>query len=544
MKKLIACVLGVCMAVTLFASVSMAGEAAQGRTLNVAWTGDIETYDSHMNTQDYSIPINVFDRLFEIEIDENGSAQLINSLVEDYSVSEDGMTLHFTIRPDVQFSNGTPLTANDVAYTFTRLVAVEGSQQEYLFETVVGYDEFTGSGNYHDVILPGITVEDDYNFSIQLSTPYAGFLNILGSPACGIYSKEVVEAAGDSYGQDPKYCIGSGPYTLESWNRDAGLTLGYNENYWGEDPDFTAVNIQIIPDADTYSMMFQSGQIDILDGNYIDSAVMAAVYKTAYADKIIASTRLGTSYMALNQSSNEYLADEVCRRAVAMCIDRQTIIDTILNGDAQTVDGIFPEGLVGYTEANQGWLVYDPEGAAALLEEAGYTKDENGYYFSFVIQNDNDNASTRQAVIMAISDMLQQNGINATVNNNDHSTWLENRKAGEHDAYVSTWTADYNDPDNFIATFWGSASRATGRSLGYTDEEVMARVSAAPSIIDDEERAAEYAALEKKIIEEDVSWVPLYQETHLFVISDNVASFVPHWAGYSDYAFSGVTAAN
>ena len=72
----------------------------------------------------------------------------------------------------------------------------------------------------------------------------------------------------------------------------------------------------------------------------------------------------------------------------------------------------------------------------------------------------------------------------------------------------------------------------------------MDRVSAAPTIIDEAERLAEYAALERKIIEEDVSCVPLYQETHLFVMSNNVSDFTPHWAGYSDFAFAGVKAAN
>ena len=170
MKKLIVMVLCALLAASLFAGAGMAGEADAGRTLNIAWTGDIETYDAHMTTQDYCIPINVFDRLFEIVIDESGSAQLVNSLVTDYTVSEDGMTFDFTLRDDVKFSDGNQLTADDVAYTFTRLVAVEGSQQEYLFETVAGYEDYTGTGNFHDAYIPGITVTDDTHFTIQLHT--------------------------------------------------------------------------------------------------------------------------------------------------------------------------------------------------------------------------------------------------------------------------------------------------------------------------------------------------------------------------------------
>lgn len=564
MKRTLAMILSVLMVLTLLAGCGSAPEtnspnqsttantdtqsgdtqsapADAERELNVAWKKDITTYDVHMTTDDYSVPINVFDRLFEI-VNENGSAQLVNSLVEDYSVSEDGMSFSFVLKDGVKFSDGSALTADDVAYTFTRMVALEGSQQEYLFETVEGYEEFTGSGNYHDAVLPGITVEDTTHFSIRLATPYAGFLNILGSPACCIYSKAVVESAGESFGLDPAYAIGTSAYVLDSWTRDVGAELSYNANYWGAKPDFTTVHVMIVPDVDTMSLMFQNNELDILDCGFLDSAVVASVYKTMYADKLVAATRLGTSYMALNASSGA-LADPVARKAVQMCIDRQLIIDTLYNGDGQTLDGIFPAGLVGYAESNQGWLSYDPEGAAKMLEDAGYTKDANGFYFSFVINNDEGNSASRQNTVLAISDMLQKNGINAVVSTSDHSGWLASRKAGELDSYVSTWTADYNDPDNFIATFWGNAKRSLGRSLCYSDEAVMERVTAAPGITNDAERMAEYAALEKQLIEVEASWVPLFQETHLFCLGQNVSAFVPHWAGYADFQFAGVKAA-
>ncbi len=513
--------------------------SADGDVLNVGVKADIETMDVHMTTADYSIPLNVYDRLFELTINDAGSAELVKSLVEDYSVSEDALTYSFTLRDDVYFSNGDKLTAADVAYSFTRMVSVEASEQEYLFESVAGYDEFTGSGNYHDAVLTGIEVADDTHFSITLSVPYAGFLNILASPACCIYSKAAVEAAGENFGSDYTQAIGSGAYVVTDWTHDSSITLAANDLYWGTAPDFKNVVIHIIPDADTLGLMFQSNEIDILDCNYIDAAIVGAVYKTMYADKIVSVSRLGTSYMALNAS----VLDLAERKAVQMCIDRDLIIAALLNGDAVTLDGIYPKGLVGYCEDNQGWLSYDPAGAAAVLEEAGYTKDANGYYFDMTLLNDESHSSTRQSVVFAIPDQLQKAGINCSVETVDHSSWLAARKAGEITAYVSTWTADYNDPDNFIATFWGSENKTLGRSLMYEDVDVMARVSAATAIVDDAERAAEYAELEKIIVEQDASWVPLYAETHLFVLGTGISSFVPHWAGYSDFRFVDVKAA-
>ena len=119
-------------------------------------------------------------------------------------------------------------------------------------------------------------------------------------------------------------------------------------------------------------------------------------------------------------------------------------------------------------------------------------------------------------------------------------TRLDSRNSGEMNSFVATWTADYNDPDNFIYTFFGNADNTRTRSLNYANTEVMDRVAAAREITEESERLAEYAALEKQIVQEDAAWVPLLCRTHLFVLGDRVASYTPHWAGYSDFSFTAV----
>lgn len=512
--------------------------------LQVAWTSDIQTLDVHQTTDDYEIPLNIYDRLFEIQLNEDGSTQLVNSLVQDYTVSDDGLTYDFTLRDDVKFSDGTPLTAYDVQFSLVRLLAMDTSVQTDFAACILGADALIGAEGYsYDDTCEGIAVTDDTHLTVTLAYPFAGFLYEMATPAGCIYSQAAVEAAGDSYGTDYTTAIGSGPYVVTSWTHDSGMTLARNEYYWGETPDFTEVNIQIIPDSSTLSMMFQNGEIDILDCDYLDSAVVAATYKTdAYADKLVVANRLGTSYMALNEN-DPYLADVNVRKAIQMAIDRQSILTAIFDGDGSIPDGIYPEGLIGFTEENQGWLKYDPEGAVALLESAGYTKGADGYYFSMVIANDNDNSTSRVNVIQIIAENLQAVGINCTIENYDHATWLDLRNAGELTSYVSTWTADYNDPDNFIYTFFGSEANTVQRSLNYTNTDVIARVNAVRAITDDEARLAEYAALEYQIVAEDAAWVPLYSSSHLFVVSDKIGSFTPHWAGYSDFCFAGITRA-
>ena len=99
---------------------------------------------------------------------------------------------------------------------------------------------------------------------------------------------------------------------------------------------------------------------------------------------------------------------------------------------------------------------------------------------------------------------------------------------------------DYNDPANIMYTFYGSEKNTKQRSLNYPDKEIIDRVAAAPSIIDDQEREAEYQALEEKIIGEDFAWLSLFESLHLYCIGDRVESFTPHWAGFTDFYVSGV----
>ena len=512
------------------AAADTAAAAAEDGVLRVAHIKDFQTLDVHKTTNDFMVPINAFDRLFEVVKNDDGSTGLKNSLVEDYTVSEDGLTYDFNLREGLKFSDGSPLTSSDVEYTIVRALTLPETVQTDIYSSIVGAAELMdGTAD----TLSGFTITDDTHFTIELSAPYAGFLGQLATPGASIMSKAANEAAGDSFGQEASATIGSGPYMVESWTRNADLVLVQNPNYWGEAPDVKKVIISVVPDPSTMSMMFQKGEIDMLDADYIDSAVFDSTYRLPeYEDSIVSADRLATTYFALNENV-EPLNDVRVRKAIQMAIDRQTILDTVYSGDGTLVDGIFSHGLIGFSEDNQGWLEYDPEGAKALLEEAGY-----GDGFTLEISSDNSSTASLLLVMQIIQQELAEIGITVNIEPYDEASWLDLRLSGEMPSYISTWTADYNDPDNFIYTFFGTPENVVSRSLNYPDQEIIDRVAAARAITDETERLAEYAALENKIIKEDAAWVPLFSRSHLFVLGDRVESFVPHWAGYSDFIFS------
>lgn len=529
-------------AATTEAAAAGTQEAASGDdagTLHLAWTSDIQTLDVQTTSANYMIPMNVFDRLFEIKLNDDGSTELVPSLVKDYTVSEDGLTYEFTLRDDVKFSDGTPLTASDVEFTLVRLLGLDTSVNTDFASCILGADAYIEQEGYsYDDTIEGIKVTDDTHLTITLAYPFAGFLYELATPAGCIYSKAAVEAAGDDYGNDYKAAIGSGPYVVTDWTRDSDLEMEINPEYWGEEPSVKKVDIQIVPDASTINMMFQNGEIDILDCDDLDSSVIDSTYKTAYADKIVSSNRLATTYLILNED-DQYLSDVNVRKAIQMAIDRQSILDTVYSGDGNLCDGIYPKGLIGYSEENQGWLKYDPDAAKKLLEDSGYTDGE----IKMELAADSSASSSVTLVLQMVQANLQAIGIDASIVSYDEASWLALRKSGDMNSFVATWTADFNDPDNFIYTFFGNDEKTKIRSINYKDEDTMKRVEAARAITDETERLAEYDALEKKIVEDDAAWVPLFGRTHLFVISDRVAKFVPHWAGYSDFNVTGVTMA-
>lgn len=504
--------------------------AVEDGTLRVAALYDISTMDVAQTTDDYMVPMNVFDRLFESEVQSDGSTDVVPSLCEDYTVSDDGLTYTFTLRDGVVFSNGSALTASDVQYTFERLLTAGGVNDDIPLEVAGAEALQNGDAD----TLEGFSVIDDTHFTVTLNTANAGFLAELTAPAMSVVDKETVESVAN-FGMSCEDTVGTGPYNVTEWVVNDHFTLEYNDKYWGDEPSVKKAIVSIIPDPSTQNLMYQNGELDIIDLEALDSSLVEATYKTQYADKLVVSSRVGLTYFALNEN-NQYLSDINVRKALQMAIDADAIVASIYAGNAIVENGIIPEGVWGFNK-ELARPAYDPDGAKALLADAGYADGE----ISFELSMDSSASSNLQLVYQVVQQNLQAIGINAEIKSYDESSWLDLRKSGEMDSFIATWTMDYNDPANIMYTFFGSADKTLIRSLNYPDTEVMARVAAASGITDDAERMTEYQALEEKIVVEDAAWVPLLGSTHLFAIGERVESFVPYWAGFSNFYVNDVT---
>ena len=532
MKKLMALALTLMMTLSLVAcgggesegSDSGAASNVEAGLLRVAALYDITTMDVAQTTDNYMVPMNIFDRLFEVEVKADGSTEIVGSLCESYTVSDDGLTYTFKLKDGVVFSNGSGLEASDVQYTFERLLTAGGVNDDVPLE-VLGAEELkSGAAD----TLAGFKVTSDVDFSITLAAPNAGFIAELTGPAMSIVDRETMGTV-KNFGIACEDTIGTGPYKITEWVVNDHYTLEYNDKYWGEEPSVKKMIVSIIPDASTQNLMYQNGELDILDLEYLDSAIVESTYKTAYADRIISGSRVGLTYLAMN-ANHKYLSDVNVRKAVQMAVDVDTIVASVYAGDAIVENGIIPTGVWGHNDALQR-PAYSAENAKKLLADAGYAEGE----VSFTLAMDSSSSSNTQLVYQLVQQQLKDAGIMVEIKPYDESSWLDLRKSGEMDAFIANWTMDYNDPANIMYTFYGSAEKTKLRSLNYADEEIMARVAAASGITDDAARMAEYQALEKKIVEEDAAWVPLLGNMHLFALGERVESFVPYWAGYSNF---------
>jgi ABC-type transport system substrate-binding protein len=229
------------------------------------------------------------------------------------------------------------------------------------------------------------------------------------------------------------------------------------------------------------------------------------------------------------------LQDVRVRKALQLALDRKILMQTAISNRGILENGIFPRGLKGH---NPGLpeIPFDPAKARQLLQEAGYPDG-----FDLTISYSDTTAQRVKEMLRLTAAMWKKIGVRASLMEMENRSFLNRRNHGELACYTGTWSADYNDPDNFISAFFGSRENSLGRSLCYPDEAVMKRVVDARSIVDPEARIREYRFLEKKIIQDDAAWIPLYSGYHFFAVNERVNGFHVRWNGWSSNRYADVS---
>ncbi|MBA2441146.1 MAG: peptide ABC transporter substrate-binding protein [Rubrobacter sp.] len=412
-------------------------------------------------------------------------------------VSEDPLTIEYTLQEGITFSDGEPLTSEDARFTYDQIMDED--------------NEIISREGWE--LIEEFETPDEQTVRMTFSEPYAPWRSLLvsspGSPGIipeHIYGEDDVDFNSDLNEE----IIGSGPFVLDEWNRGQSLTVTANEDYWGEEPGLDEVVYRFVPDSQTLVNELEAGSIDFIEPQ-LD---IGLIPRLEDFDGTEVQTGAGTQWEHIG-----FQLDEVdslpLRQAVAYGIDRQQIIDEVLEGEAVTLDSpIVPDQEQFY---NPAWEQYsfDQDQARQLVEEAEAEGADTSIEFSTTAGE-----ALRETLQEVVQDQLGEVGIDVTINNSAADTYFgERTPAGDFEAGQWAWLAD-PDPD-YVNLFTIDAIEEGQNYYRYRNEEVSELWEQASVTVDEDERA-ELIIEAQELMAEDVPIIPLYQRTVIYAYDESL----------------------
>ena len=311
----------------------------------------------------------VLDHTFEglMKLDEEG--HVAPGMAESYEVSDDDLTYTFTLRDDIKWSNGDPVTAEDFEFAWKRALdpdlAADYAFQLYYIKGGEAYN--TGEGSIDDVMIKAL---DEKTLEVTLETPTGYFLELTAFYTYYPVNKKVVEENPD-WAKDASTHVSNGPFKLTEWEHDASIKIRKNENYYDKDMvKLDGIDFAIIDDENTAWQGYEGGEFDFLA--QVPQAVTAQLQAENNPELVIGGM-VGTYYYNLNSKVKPFNNVKV-RKGLSMTLDRETIVSKITQGGEIAAEGIVPFGMFDeegkeYREKVGKLIEYNPEEGKKLFEE-------------------------------------------------------------------------------------------------------------------------------------------------------------------------------
>ncbi|MCW3791298.1 peptide ABC transporter substrate-binding protein [Paenibacillus sp. LS1] len=475
-----------------------------------------------------------------VRIDADGKEQA--GVAKDWTISEDGLKYVFNLNPEAKWSNGDAITSEDFVRSWERALKPETASpyayQLYYIKGAEGYnlskdETYTGT-KITDFSQVGVKATDEHTLEVTLENPTPYFLGLTA-----FYTYYPVHASADTndkFFTDYKNMIVNGPFTLDQFAKGQKIVVKKNDGYHAAaDIKLSQIDMSLTNSSASELQAYKSGQLDYTGApnGEIPSDQIPSV-KAELPDEFKATGIASTYYYQFNVNEAPFNNVKI-RKAFAMAIQRQLIVDKVTQGGQIPAFGFVPPGIRGENgefrdEHKDDYFTENVDEAKALLAEG---MKEEGYTTLPAVTLIYNTSDGHAKIALAIADMWKQNlGVDVKTENQEWGVFLENRQNQNFQVARAGWSADYNDPYNFLE-MWTTGN--TNNDSKFSNEQYDKDVKDTVKSADPAARMAAFADAEKILIQDEMGVMPIYYYTNVSLTKPYLKDVQLDFSGAIDF---------
>ncbi len=455
-------------------------EPKEGGTIIVGLEGDPLGYNPNASGDDFAFNVhqNLFNRLMKL----NNNQEIVPDLAKEYEFSDDGLELTFHLQEGVTWHDGNEFSSEDVKFTFDTIIEEKGQASGSL----TSIDE--------------ITAPDDNTVVFHLNRKDSSLVGNLSWYGIFIMPKHIYEGTDWTTNPANQNPIGTGPFKFVEHEKGVSVTLEKNEDYWGDVPYLDKVIFSIIPDSNTAIQALNNEELDILGITppFSEMEVFKSNSQFNYGELVWPSR----FQIAFNMEDEDF-SDSNVRQAVAYGLNKEEIVEKALKGNGIVANTGMVPAYETVLNTEDVFPDRDVEKARELLEEAGYTADSKGMYFS--ANFDVFSGEPFEDIATVVKENLSEIGIDISINIMEQAAW--NDKVWENKNYSISMLAGYQGPGPG-GLYGRFATEGSMNIYNYSNPGLDEALKEAFAQVSDEESAPFYFEAQKLIVE-DMPMIPL-----------------------------------
>lgn len=507
----------------LLAGCSTTGSSAKEtdpevQEISVSLPAELTTLDTTQTTD--KVTFTVIQHLFEGLYRFDEKSQPVPGLAEEAVISEDGKTYTFKLKEEAKWSDGQQVQAADFAYAWKKLVDPKTmGPNAYLLDNVVNSQDIREGKA--DIATIGLETPDEKTFVVHLEQLQPSFLSVVSIGWLAPQRQSYVEEKGKAYGKTSEDLLYTGPFILKDWQQTgAEWTLAKNPEYYDQAVvKLDKIKGSTIKEENTGIQLFESGELDLqkISGLYVQQ------YQNN--DSLVTQKDIANYFLDFNKQANKPLANVHLRKAIALAIDKESLVNDVLNDGASVLNGLIPSGLYANPNTNEDFRTYsgdyneyDSNKAQAEWSQAQSAIGDK-IELTLLVTDDDHGQKIGEYLQNQLQDHLP--GLTITINKQPRTNLNQSRADGQYELSISGWIAGSSDLESYFNLYKKGSSYNYG---GYVNEDYTALTENARTVdANDPDKVFEdYKSAESILLAEDAAQVPLYQSASNYMIRSTI----------------------